>query len=91
MKFDNIINNHGKIEREVVDWNLRNLGNKLFGARDWKFIDGYDSETETSISGNSYYVTMGNRALYDNCTDLECNKAAYVLMIKDMCHEKQHV
>ena len=43
MKFDNIINNHGKIEREVVDWNLRNLGNKLFGARDWKFIDGYDS------------------------------------------------
>lgn len=91
MKFDNIINNHGKIEREVVDWNLRNLGNKLFGARDWKFIDGYDSETETSISGNSYYVTMGNRALYDNCTDLECNKAAYVLMIKDMYHEKQHV
>lgn len=29
MKFDNIINNHGKIEREVVDWNLRNQYNRM--------------------------------------------------------------
>lgn len=91
MKFDDIINNHGKIERAAADWNLRTLSNGLFGTQNWKFVNKYDSETETSISGNAHYVTIGNKALCDDCTDLECNKAVYVLMIKDIYHEKQHV
>jgi len=91
MTFDKIINNHGTIKRAYSDANIGNLGNKLFGTNKWEFSNRYDSETETSESGKSYYVTIGDRALYENCKNSECNKAAYVLLIKDMYHEAQHV
>lgn len=62
------------------------LGNKLFGKDRWAFDHVYDSETITWSSGNLYYVIMGDMPLYDGCSSSECNKAAYVLSIKDMYH-----
>lgn len=67
------------------------LGNKLFGKDRWAFDHVYDSETITWSSGNLYYVIMGDMPLYDGCSSSECNKAAYVLSIKDMYHESRHV
>ena len=91
MTFDKITDLYGKITRRQAILRLSHLSDNVFKPNNWKFANQYDSETETSISGNSYYVTVGDKALYDNCTNSECNKAAYVLMIKDMYHEKQHV
>lgn len=92
MKFDNLLNTYGKENKIICLANLSRLGNKLFEKDKWNFNPySYDSETVTSDSGNWYHVTIGNAALNDNCNDSECNRAAYVLEVKDMYHEKQHV
>lgn len=91
MKFDDILKTYGKEKRQRVERNLYSLGNKLFGVDKWEFVDGYDSETSVSCSGNQYHVIVGKKALADNCNNEECNKAAYVLAVKDMYHEQRHV
>lgn len=91
MNFDEILANHGKESSLIINMNLSNLNNCLFGRNKWKFAYDYNSETNASVSGKHYEVIIGNRALSDNCDDFEYNKAAYVLIVKDIYHEQRHV
>ena len=91
MKFEDILTTHGKKNKYAVRTRLIKLGNGLYDKNNWSFNHLYDSETATSNKGDWYHVTIGDRALYDDCKDSECNKAAYVLTVKDMYHEAQHV
>lgn len=45
----------------------------------------------TFAYGDTYYVYMAKGALSDGCTKSEYNKAAYVLEVKDMFHENEHI
>ena len=91
MKFDEILRKHGQIPRKMAEQNLTRLGNKLFGKSNWEFIDGYDSETVSSKSGKAYKVGIAKNFMTDGCGSSEWNKAGYVLAVKDMYHEYQHV
>ena len=91
MKIKEILNKHGKRNREHVLQTLDDLGNKLFIKNKWDFIESSDSETISVDKGDWYHVTIGNRFLFYNCSDSECNRAAYVSTVKDMYHESKHV
>lgn len=91
MIFNDILNIHGTVSGKYVLDRVFDLGNKLYGKQNWKFNHSYDSETKTSVSDDKYRVSVGEKALYDGCNESECNKAAYVLLIKDIYHEHRHV
>lgn len=91
MTFDNILKTYGTESRKLILNDALKLGHKLYGKPNWVFNHSYDSETLTSISGNKCNISIGEKALYDDCNDSECNRAAYVLLIKDMYHEYRHV
>ena len=91
MKFNDILSKYNKTPKRRVISKLTALGDKLFGVGKWDFVDGYDSETNASNSGMSYKVSIARSPLIDDCEDFECNKAAYVLDVKDIHHENEHV
>ena len=91
MEIIEILNKHGKENRKQVLQILNNFGNKLFIKDNWNFVDSYDSETISTDRSNWYHVTIGDKSLYHNCSDLECNRSAYVSIVKDMYHESEHV
>lgn len=91
MKFDEILNIHDKENRQTCMIKLSNLGDKLFGENNWEFIPLYESETNTTPSGKSYYITIGEVPLTSDCNKTEVNKAGYVYTVKDMYHEQSHV
>lgn len=52
---------------------------------------GVGTDGGTFAYGDTYYVYMAKGALSDGCTKSEYNKAAYVLEVKDMFHENEHI
>lgn len=91
MTFDEIQIAYGKISLLRTMQNLSSLGNQLFGNDKWSFADSFDSNITVSGSGQSFHVSIGINALTDNCEGNECNKSGYVLDVKDINHENQHV